>query len=234
MKKTIKNLIFILTLVIYQSAFCYTLTSNELNKIIYNKINSETKKELGNVEFKLNINAQLHDVVTNETTAPQVQISSSGGFNPVSYRRVIIKDSKGNVIKTIPVNIHTLIYMNVLVANENINYDKKIDLENTKFEKREVSKCYERVITELSDNIVASRNILKGNIIQKNSIKQKPIIEKNQNVDIVFQGKGMQITMQGKALNEGAYGDKVLVRSDKYNKIYTAKVNSNSKVIVRM
>ena len=54
------------------------------------------------------------------------------------------------------------------------------------------------------------------------------------NVDIVFEGNGVQITLRGKALTEGAIGDIIPVRSEKYNKTYSAKIDSNSKVTVRI
>ena len=122
----------------------------------------------------------------------------------------------------------------MLVALDNIEFGKNIDKTNTKLEKKEVSKIYDKVLTQIPENSISSRNIYKNSIIQKNSIKQKAIISKNQNVDIVFQGRGIQVALKGKALNEGALGDVILVRSEKYNKTYSGIINSNSKVTVRI
>lgn len=235
MKKIFKNLIIFLILIICQNAFCYTLSENELNKIIYNKINSETKNQLKDVEYKINIqNNSFGNIITNDSLQPIIEISSSQDFNPISYRRVTIKDSKGNIIKTLPICIHTLIYQNVLVALQNIAYGDEINNTNSKTEKRETSKLYGKTLNKLSGNIISSRNIAKGSIIQKNSIKQKALIEKNQDVDIVFQGQGIQVAIKGKALKEGVLGEKILVRSDKYNKTYSAVIDSATKVTVRI
>ena len=217
-----------------QNAFCYNLSADTINKNIFNKINQETKKQLGNTDYKINIHGSITDVITNDIEAPSIEISQNSNFNPVSYRRVTIKDSKGNIVKTFPVNIQVLIYKDVLVATDNISFGKNIDGTNTKLERKEISKYYTNVITQLPDNSVSAKNIIKNSIIQKNSIKQKSIIEKNQNVDIVFQGRGILITLKGKALNEGAKGDNIMVRSEKYNKTYSAKVDSSSKVTVRI
>ena len=217
-----------------QSAFCYTLTSNELHKIIYNKINAETKDMLGDIEYKINIHGGFNDVTTNDSKAPIVEISRASEFNPVSYRRVTVKDSEGNAVKTFSFNVRTLIYMDAYVALEPIVYGKSVNGSNTAKEKKEVSKYFYKVLTYLPDNSVASRGIAKGSVIQYDYVKQKPIIEKNQNVDIVFEGKGVQIILKGKTLKEGAKGQVIPVRSDKYNKTYSATVETNSKVTVRI
>ena len=234
MGKLIKNLIVCLTLIICQSAFCYTLSGSELNKTVYNKINSETKKQLGDIEYKINIHGTFSDVITNDLSSPNVELSKLNNFAPVSYRRVTVKDSKGNIVKTFPLNIQIQIYKEVLVALENIPYGKSVDNSNTKLERKEISKIYDNILTYLPDDSISSKNIVKGSAIQKNALKKKAIIVKNQNVDIEFIGNGIQITLRGKALNEGAMGDLINVRSEKYNKIYSARVDSNSKVTVRI
>lgn len=217
-----------------QSAFCYNLSSDELNKIIFNRINKETKEYLGNIEYKINIQGALSDVITNDTNMPKVEITPLSEFGPITYRRVSVKDSKGNTVKTFALNIRTLIYMNTIVALDTIPYGRNVDSTNTTIEKREVSRFFDKVLTNLPNNSIASRGISKGSVIQNSYIKQKAIIEKNQNVDIVFQGKGVQIALKGKALKEGARGEIIPVRSDKYNKTYSATVETNSKVTVRI
>ena len=46
--------------------------------------------------------------------------------------------------------------------------------------------------------------------------------------------RDIMIKLQGRALKDGAIGEKILVRSDKYNKIYSAIVNSANEVTVRI
>ena len=234
MKKIIKNLILFCILAMCQNAFCYTLSGDELHKIIYNKINTETKECLGDIEYKVNIYGALNDITTSDSNAPRIEISPLGEYNPIQYRRVTVKDSKGSIVKTFPINIKTSIYMDVVVALDTIQYGKSVDSSNTAKEKKEVSRYFNKVVTLLPDNAIASRGISKGSVIQSDYIKQKAIIGKNQNVDIVFQGKSVQIALKGRALKEGAKGEVIPVRSDKYNKTYSAIVETNSKVMVRI
>ena len=176
-RQFIFSLSLCLIVLLSQSAFCYTLKSDELNKIIFNKINTDTKKQLGKTEYKINIQGSINDVIINDTEAPKVEISSNGSFNPVSYRRVTIKDSKGNIVKTFPLNIRITIYEDVLIAADAIGFGKNIDTTNTKIEKRDITKYYDKVMTHLPENAVASKNIIKGNVIQKSFIKNKAVIE---------------------------------------------------------
>ena len=177
-----------------QNACCYTLTGSQLNAIIVNKIASEIKKELGDLEYKIDIQNEIPDsITTNDSKPPIILISSSNGYSPLSYRRVTIKDSNENTVKIFPINVHIALYKNVLVASENISFGKNIDTTNSKIEKRDVSKFYDKTLTELPINYVSSRNIMKDSIILTSSVKKRAVIQKNQSVDIVFQGKGIQI-----------------------------------------
>ena len=90
------------------------------------------------------------------------------------------------------------------------------------------------VFLNYENNLIAKRNYQKGNVILAEYIKPKAEIAKNSIVDIVFLSKGIKIKLQGRALKDGNIGDTILVRSDKYNKIYSAKVNSSNEVVVKI
>ena len=82
--------------------------------------------------------------------------------------------------------------------------------------------------------MTSARNFQKGAIITNNYLKAKSAVIKNSIVEIVFISNSLKITLQGKALKDGAIGDIIPVRSDKYNKIYTGKINSENEVMVRI
>ena len=240
MKKLTKNLITFLTLACFsQCAFSYTLSNEELNKIIYSKVQKETSQKLLNIssDFKINITGiPFSDIKTNENIIPKVEIKAQDvEFKPNSFNRVVVKDSKNNILKAFSINVQTLVYKNVLVANDLIAYNSEINLENTKLARKEVSKNLSKIMTELPKGAVSNKNFQKESLILSDCIKQKASIEKNSIVDIVFQSeKGLRIKMQGYALKAGSIGEIITVRSDKYNKIYNAKVSSSSEVVVRI
>ena len=229
----IKNLILILFL-ISNCAFSYVLTSSEINNTIKNKINFTTKQILSDYEYKIQISQIPQDSFSVSDNYKIEVIEQNQKFSPIRYARVIIKD-KNSILKTYPVTIETKVYKNVLVALDNIQYNCDVTKNNTTLEKREISKYFDKVLDNIQENSVSIKNIQKGSIILKNNIKQKALISKNSDIDIIFQSqKGLKITLKGRALKDGALGETITVRSDKYNKTYSAIVQSSTSATVRI
>ena len=240
MKKTIKNLIlFLIMATATQCAFSYTLTNEELNKAIYFEAEKDIKQKLStySTDYKINITGIPYgNIVSKENIAPKVELKAQNPeFRPNSFVRVVVKDSKNNILKAFSINIQTLVYKNVLVAKDIISYNSEINDTNSKIERKEISKYLSKVLTQMPKEAVANKNYQKESLILADCIKQKASILKDSIVDIVFlSDKGLRIKMQGKALKEGTIGETITVRSDKYNKIYNAKVSSSSEVVVRI
>ena len=237
MKKALKNLILFLIFANLssnlQSAFGYVLTPQELTNYITKETKKEIKEQISQYsnDFKINITGILKEnIVTNETNAPKIEIiNQNQNFKTNSYKRIVIKDLSNRI------NVQTLVYQNVLVANDLIQYGKEINSQNTKLERREISRFLGKTIQTNSINQISTKNYPKGSIILTDSIKEKSAILKNSTIDIVFvSSKGLNIKIQGKALSQGAIGETILVRSDKYNKTYNAIVNSSNQVTVRI
>ena len=240
MKKMFKNLILFLTLILTtQSAFCYCLTYDNLNSIIKTKALNEAKKTLSsyNAEIKINIQGvPRENIITKDNSIPKVEvISQQTTFNPNSYKRVIVKDGFNNVVKIFNINVQTLVYKDVLVANEQIPFNGEINNRNTIIAKKEISRFLDNTYGSYISNSIAKRNFPKGSIILTNGVKEKSVVVKNSMVDVVFlSDRGLKIKLQGKALKEGAIGEAIPVRTNTYNKTYNAIVHSSSEVIVRI
>lgn len=240
-----KNLIaflFFSLILLSKNAFCCTLTSNEQTKIINSRLEKEIKVELDKIllepyEFKINVSGiPFQDIVTDETTLPKLEIQNqSTGFQRNSIKRVSIKNSKGIILKTYPINVQTLVYSNVLTAKNIIGFNEEITANNTQIERKEISNYLNKTVSKISPNTVSKRNYQKGSVILADSIKEKSAVSKDSIVDIIFlSDNGLKIKIQGKALKEGSIGDNILVRSNKYNKIYNARVSSSNEVLVRI
>ncbi len=175
-------------------------------------------------------------IITNDIKAPKIEvISQDANFKPLSYKRVYIKDLRGNLVKSFPINVQTKIYKEVIVANDLIAFGQNITKENTKLEKKEISRYINQIFTIAPENTTAKRNLQKGDLILTNCVKSKPVVLKNSLININFiTNKGIEIKMQGRALKDGAVGEVILVKSDKYNKTYSAIVNSTTNVTVRI
>ena len=173
---------------------------------------------------------------TGENSKPKVEVlSQSPKFQPSSIKRVVIKNSNGTILKTFALSVKISIFKEVLVASEIIQFNQEISFRNCKIEKREISKYLDRTFTNVPQNLIAKRNYQKGAMILNDGLGEKSAILKNSTIDIIFlSDKGLMIKLQGRALKDGAIGEKILVRSDKYNKVYSATVNSANEVTVRI
>ena len=239
MKKQIKNLILFLILAFSSNvSFCYTLTSAELKADILNKIAPEIKSQVAQYssDFKILITGiSQNPIITNEQVKPKIEIiSQNNSFSQNQYKRILVKNSSDAIIKAFPINIQTQVYAPVLVASENIQFNQTINQVNTKIEKREISRYLGKTFSAPVLNLTSTRNYPKGEIILETYAKQKAVVLKNSSIDIVFEAKNMNIKLRGKALKDGAIGDRILVKSDKYNKTYNGIIRSENEVVVRI
>ena len=239
MKFGVKSLILFFCLMVCQAAFCYVLTVDELNKTIEKKVSYELAPQIKKHSNDYNIailGAPNEKIITNETQAPKIEvINPSSNFQANSYRKIVVKNSKNQILKTFGVSVRVKIFKNVLVATSNIPFNQEINSSNSSLERVDITKCLANYSTKDLNGTIAKRNIIKGSIITSDYIKEKSAVFKNSLVDIKFlSSKGLEIKLQGIALKEGAIGDTILVKSDKYNKVYNAKVKSSNEVIVRI
>ena len=237
-KSIVKNLILIAFFANLQNAFCYTLTQAELKADILSKITPDIKAQVApySNDFKILITGlSQNSIITNETAKPKIEIiSQNNNFSHNQYKRILVKNLNGATIKAFPINIQTQVFAPVLVASENIQFNQAINESNTKIEKREISKYLDKTYVTCPNGITSNRNYPKGSIILAQHTKQKALVLKNSSIDIIFESKNMNIKLRGKALAEGAKGDRILVKSEKYNKTYNGIIKSENEVIVRI
>jgi len=239
MIKSAKNLIFTFLVLTFSLAQASTLTYEEITKTVNNRIYSETKQKLSGIsnDFKINITGiPKENFITADNGLAKIEIySQNSNFSPNSYKRVVIKDSKNNILKAFPINVQTYVYKDVLVAKNIIPYNQELKAENVTTERKEISKYLGKTLSEYKSGLTTSRNFQKGSIILSDYLKAKSVVTRNSIVEIIFlSDKGLRITLQGKALKDGGIGDTIPVRSDKYNKVYNAKISSYNEVTVRI
>ena len=113
MKIIFKNLILFFALLIStQSAFGYVLTSGELNNILLSKLTKEKNEQLAQYnicDFKVRIYGLPQEKIsTSDNILPKIEIiSQNNSFLPSEYKRIIIRDVKGNIIKAFSINVQT-------------------------------------------------------------------------------------------------------------------------------
>ncbi len=138
-------------------------------------------------------------------------------------------------VRTLNLPAQTIVYKEVLVANDFINREQAITKETVSVKKIDVSQKMDYVLSEqvLSKEMSAKKAFQKGEIIDKRFVKMKPDVERNMAVRIFFISNGaVMITIDGTALADGMTGDYINVENKNYKKVYTGKVIGENRVLV--
>ena len=237
--KIIKSLISLSILAFSTSSLgAYTLSTEDFETQIKNKIMIQTQKQIeslggGEIEGKI-LNMPQGNIETKNKPIIKVD-SNKNGFLSRDLKRVSIYD--GNTfIKSFPISVNTLVYRNVLCANNPIVREQNITASNSAIIRSEIGQYLGQIIETFPQNpLVATRNIQKDSVILKSYVKSKPDVLKDSTINIVFKSKdNLKITVDGKALKEGSIGDNILVKSLKYNKVYNATVSNKNEATVRI
>ncbi len=237
--KIIKSLISLSILAFSTSSLgAYTLSTEDFETQIKNQIMIQTQKQIeslggGEIEVKI-LNMPQGNIETKNKPIIKVD-SNKNGFLSRDLKRVSIYD--GNTfIKSFPISVNTLVYRNVLCANNPIVREQNITASNSAIIRSEIGQYLGQIIETFPQNpLVATRNIQKDSVILKSYVKSKPDVLKDSTINIVFKSKdNLKITVDGKALKEGSIGDNILVKSLKYNKVYNATVSNKNEATVRI
>ncbi len=231
MKKLLTTaLIFLTTL----SVNAQTVTSAEVKAQVAKQLQQGfTKIAKGDVEVKI-------------TATPFASIQLPDG--KVTYKitqggdKIIPRDIKrvdvyvnDAFVRTLNLPAQTVVYKEVLVANDFINREQSITKETVSVKKIDVSQKMDYVLSEqvLSKEMSAKKAFQKGEIIDKRFVKMKPDVERNGQVRIFFTSNGaVMITIEGTALADGMTGDYISVENKNYKRVYTGKVIGENRVLV--
>ncbi len=82
-------------------------------------------------------------------------------------------------------------------------------------------------------NYVALRTIAEGEPLQKSLLRREPLIRRGEEVNLLLRRGNLEISMRGKALDPGFYGDTIRIRIPQTGKVLRGKVISEDRVVIR-
>lgn len=212
---------------------------NIVEKIVYDQTAEQMAKyNVDKIDVKvMNMPLETLNVPDNSKIKVKV-ISNFDRFLTYDIKKVmVIDDTTGKTIKTIPTNVRTLVYKDVLVSTDRIGLFSPINQSNTKVENLEVGSVIENVMDKIDINapLVALRPIMLGKMVLKTSVRKKPDVAKLEAVKISFvQDDRISIEVDGVAEAEGNIGDTILVKNTRFNKIHTALITGKNRVEVKL
>ena len=93
-----------------------------------------------------------------------------------------------------------------------------------------------RGLIQRVDQIVgkeARKNLLRGQPLRKSDLKAAIIVKRGQTIDLLSRGVGITVKMRGRALGNGAEGDRLLVENLSSRKRVEGEVLSTGQVLIR-
>ena len=113
----------------------------------------------------------------------------------------------------VPVDIATL--EPVVVAARTLARGQFLDRGDLKIEQRDTGRIHKAYFSDLKDliGLRIRRQISAGRIVTPTSVERRRLIKRGSTVQIVASQGSLQARMKGKALDNGARGDRIRVRN---------------------
>ena len=127
-------------------------------------------------------------------------------------------------------------YQEVLVASAFIPRDQALTLSMVTTKKMQIANNLEYVLTPtmLNNETITKKAFLEGEIIDKRFVKQKPVIQRNDDVKANISINNLNIELEAVALSDGMIGDYINVENKSLKRIYKAKVVGENRVTIQM
>jgi flagella basal body P-ring formation protein FlgA len=152
-------------------------------------------------------------------------------YKKISFKLANPKSQSGNLIIDKKYYFYRInAKLKVLVANKVIKKNEEI-FPNITQKEINFRNFYSPPLLKIKKNLIASKVISKNAVITKENTRVKPDILKNDTVNVIFKGNGIEIYSKGKALNDANQNDKIKVEIN--HKIYEGIVNKNNFVEIK-
>ncbi|GMR19917.1 MAG: hypothetical protein BMS9Abin36_0512 [Gammaproteobacteria bacterium] len=134
----------------------------------------------------------------------------------------------------VPVSISA--YDEIWVMKESLNRGNIISVDHIIKERRDLSRHPQGFITNVNEIIgMAARRRLRSGLVLRPVLLEKPkIIKRGDTVTILAKSKGLEVRMTGKALMNGADGQRIRVRNTLTRKIIHGVVTANGIIRVNL
>ncbi len=205
-------------------------------------LQSKITEDLNN-QYKLNnpdgaIIVKNVPVISVDLKGSKIGITTSCDFTSIGKNKLakvtLTEDDK--ILRTFVVPVEIKAYDTVLVAAKDIMKGEALNSTNSRYEKRNIEYNAGNVISENYDyrNLTSQRNIKAGEVIDKRFLAKQTVISRSAPVTATFQTGGISLSIEVTAMENGALGDYIKVRSKEYNKIYQGKVISSNQVLIQI
>ena len=128
------------------------------------------------------------------------------------------------------------IYKNIMVAARQLQKGTELTAADVKLKKHDLADLPYGYFEDLKDGIgmKLKRRVLADSVLTPAMLKKQQVISRGQSVSIIAQSGSMMVRMAGKALGNGAVGERIKVMNIKSRKKLEGTVTSSGEVEVEI
>jgi flagella basal body P-ring formation protein FlgA len=165
-----------------------------------------------------------------------VETEFSGLENPYAKGNVnfILTARQGSKSSRVPVSCRITVKAPVLVAARTITRGEELNAENSKVAVTDITNFAYAPLKELpkAGTATAIRTISAGNILHDKALKPIPLVERGDQVRVVFNGERISVSVLGVARGSGSQGDRIWVENLQTGKLIRAAVSGKGSAVV--
>ena len=182
----------------------------------------------------VNVSVRPLDSRLNLTACDVPLSTSSSGERVLGPVSVAVKCG-GLAHWTVHVRATVTSTMELLVLVNSVNRGEIISRRDIEWREQELSRPLVGYVIDENKIIgkEARKHLRSGNALRSSDLVSPQIIERGQTVDLVARSSGLLVNMQGKALANGAEGDRLLVQNTSSGKKVEGLVMGSGKVLIQ-
>ncbi len=188
------------------------VTGKDIDQAVLNHISKEMEKN----DFKTKLVSQSRDVFLPKGEL-SFEIKLRGKYKKEGgYRNYVMEfqiDQK--MVKKVPIRVYVKIYKDVYVAKDTIKRNHLIqDADLTKLRKN-VDRLPSNYVEDKSTLVgkIAKRSINPNEVMHKNAVTTPPLINRGDQVMILYETSSLRLTAPGIAMRKGRLGERISVRN---------------------
>ena len=228
---------FVLMMLIIPSANAQVIPASKIKVDVARLYENNYKKVVnGDVQVKIMATPFADLQLPDGRVTYKISAGSGDKILPRDVKRVDVLIN-GTYYRTLNLPAQTSVYMDVLVASEQIDREKVLTKDCTEVKKVDVANRADYVLdgSMLDKEITTKKIFQKGEIIDRRFVKMRPDVARNSDVRVFFVSNGsVMITIDGTAMSDGMLGDYINVENKNYKKVYTGKVIGENRVLVNI
>jgi len=132
------------------------------------------------------------------------------------------------------VQVSTLVYKPVVVANRPLRKGASITADDVRLEERDITRLGNRYLTDLSqlDGHILKRDVPDQAVLSEQTLDVQNIIKRGQSITLMAGHSSLSVRMRGEALDSAAKNERVRVKNLSSNRVVEGVVLSNQVVLV--